>query len=294
MDSKKNRELWVLKLFEVFESHKNFEPKHKSEWEGSINTFGRDKDVVFKRIGYFHYEVKLKAQVQLWYDYITGTKKRFWFGFQFNTTDERNYFIKKASQNKPANVVFNISNPSFDDSTAENLLYVKEDWKNDYSYFGIYANDGNEEKAIKKISQLIKNKVFAHEYYIANRRYGIEESDEHKYLKNWVFENYQKIGIKSIILSKSTIEYPYKYTGDQVDILFQLNSTDYALIEIELENAMSGFHQLNKYRALLAAEKGYEVNDHKRIRAILVAWKISSGVKKMCDKYQIETYIKKI
>jgi len=103
------------------------------------------------------------------------------------------------------------------------------------------------------------------------KKYGaLGESDDHKNLKELVANNPNILNLGPSVITK--VEYSF-CTGDRVDILFEINDTHRAVVEIELmgeENILIGIHQAIKYRALAATEKQYSTED-KKILAFVVA-----------------------
>jgi RecB family endonuclease NucS len=63
----------------------------------------------------------------------------------------------------------------------------------------------------------------------------------------------------------------------------------YTIVEVETTDALPGAHQLIKYRALLCAQKGLQLNASK-VKGVLVAWAIPRDVKRFCKKYGLEAW----
>jgi len=116
------------------------------------------------------------------------------------------------------------------------------------------------------------------------------ESERHKKLKLFIRDNPDRIGIMDIVRGMDERYYP---THDHVDVWFEdFTGTKY-VVEIELEGddkLLIGAKQLIKYRALEAAEWGWDVKDP-RVKAILVAYNIE-GIdnKKICKNYSIKRF----
>jgi hypothetical protein len=124
---------------------------------------------------------------------------------------------------------------------------------------------------------------------LIKRKYGRGgESKEHKQLKEYVSLNPDKIGlIKSEV--KSHLEHAY-ISGDLVDILFEpTNGNANTVVEIELDNVIPGIHQAIKYRALRCSQLGFSLID-KNVKATVVAWKLSTKERALCEKYDIDFF----
>ena len=121
---------------------------------------------------------------------------------------------------------------------------------------------------------------------LLKRKYGKGgESREHRELKKYISNHPEKIGlIKNEV--NSFLEHKY-ISGDLVDILFESkNKSLDTVLEIELDNAIPGIHQIIKYRALRCAQIGYGLMN-KRVKAVIVAWQFSRLEKELCKKYEI-------
>jgi hypothetical protein len=117
--------------------------------------------------------------------------------------------------------------------------------------------------------------------------YGeIEESEEHRKLKNSIADNPSIIGLPANL--KGEVERLF-ITDDKADIVFEDKSEGkYFVVEIETyENVRKGAYQALKYKVLLCAEKGLEVTSNKVI-AYLVAHVYDKEAGEICKKYGIE------
>jgi hypothetical protein len=116
--------------------------------------------------------------------------------------------------------------------------------------------------------------------------YGeIEESEEHKKLKNSIAKDPSMIGLPTNL--KGKVERKF-VTEDKADIVFaDKGEGKYFVVEIETyENVHKGVYQALKYKILLCAEKGLEITSD-RIMAYLVARVKDREADKICKKYGI-------
>ena len=113
------------------------------------------------------------------------------------------------------------------------------------------------------------------------------ESAAHVNLKEYVATNPQSIGLPQNALAFVEYKFP---TGDQVDIAFELNDKNWAVVEIELEGKLQnliGVFQVVKYRALQLAvfkSKGIDLN----VAGYLVAHSIPAEVRDFAKTLNIE------
>jgi len=123
------------------------------------------------------------------------------------------------------------------------------------------------------------------------RKYGSGgEGSHHLELKRWVAAHPEEIGLphESIAITE------YKYIcHDRADILFTLPDEKFAVVEIETNDPLPGYHQVLKYHTLTCAEKGFPL-DSSRVKKILVAWFIPENVARFCEQYGIHCVEKKI
>jgi hypothetical protein len=137
-------------------------------------------------------------------------------------------------------------------------------------------------KGLRALSAIPRNKRIA-----KKRKYGPGgEGGNHKKLKKWVAENPQSIGLKNV--KHYELEYVF-LSGDTVDILFELENGDDAIVEIETTIPLPGCHQAIKYRALRCAERMLDL-DSTTVKAILVAWGVTQEVREFCNRYNILPY----
>lgn len=119
------------------------------------------------------------------------------------------------------------------------------------------------------------------------RKYGPGgEGEKHKILKEWIATHPQDIGLETIKHYKK--EYVF-LSGDTVDILFEIDDENDAVVEIETNYPFPGCYQAIKYRALRCAQRSLDL-DSDKVKAIIVAWEISDEIKRFCDKYKIIYY----
>ncbi len=88
---------------------------------------------------------------------------------------------------------------------------------------------------------------------------GGGESVAHWALKHWIAERPQLLGLSPD--ARPSIEFGFR-TGDRVDVLFDNHGPRRAAVEVEVEGARElevGVHQAIKYRALAAAERGWDL-----------------------------------
>ena len=87
------------------------------------------------------------------------------------------------------------------------------------------------------------------------RKYGPSgESIDHRKLKEWILDHPEDIGLRGVL--ESHLEYEF-FTGDRVDLLFDLEGDRYAVVEIETDNPLPGAFQALKYKVLKCAELGF-------------------------------------
>jgi len=101
------------------------------------------------------------------------------------------------------------------------------------------------------------------------RKYGAGgEGSSHRKLKDWIFKNPHALGLKGVLRRHK--EYPLA-SGDRADVVFDLMSDRYAVVEIETDSPIVGVHQALKYKVLKCAEAGLDIKSA-RVAAYLVAW----------------------
>ena len=81
-------------------------------------------------------------------------------------------------------------------------------------------------------------------------------------------------------------------SGDLPDIVFIYDNNKYAVVEIEIMDPLPGAYQSLKYKVLLCAEKSLPINSES-VKSFLVAPIIPDQIKDFCQKYGVETRIKK-
>lgn len=82
-------------------------------------------------------------------------------------------------------------------------------------------------------------------------------------------------------------------TMDLPDIVFSYGKGFYLAAEIETTNAEPGAYQCIKYRSLICAQRELKLDDPS-VSAALVAFKIDSRVKSICDRYRIARRTKRL
>jgi hypothetical protein len=116
----------------------------------------------------------------------------------------------------------------------------------------------------------------------AHRKYGSGgEGKEHRLLKKHFERHPEQLGLNGIVRRQK--EYAF-ISGDSADLVFWHKHGNITIVEIETDIPHPGAHQLIKYRALMCAEGGLRL-DSPKVRAILVAWSLPSGVRAFCRKY---------
>jgi len=125
---------------------------------------------------------------------------------------------------------------------------------------------------------------------IARKYGGAGEGENHKRLKEWVACHPEIIGLANVM--NHEVEHPF-ISGDAVDILFEQDNGNDAVVEIETTTPLPGCHQAIKYRALRCAERLLPL-DSDRVKAILVAWEVQQQAKDFCEEYNILWYEIKI
>lgn len=123
------------------------------------------------------------------------------------------------------------------------------------------------------------------------RKYGSTgEGENHKRLKEWVAGNPGFLGLKSVTnIEVDSHVFP---PGDTPDIVFTCNGR-IAVVEIETECPMPGAYQALKYKTLVCAERGLDIQSS-AVTSFLVAWVIPEDVKRFCDRYGIQTKVKRL
>jgi len=116
------------------------------------------------------------------------------------------------------------------------------------------------------------------------------EGVEHKKLKEWVAQNPKELELANV--KNTEIEHVF-ISGDVADVVFELESGKYAVVEIETINPLPGCYQALKYKVLKCAELGVDVKSSD-VEPILVAWSIPREVKDFCHKYGIHFVEKKL
>ena len=97
------------------------------------------------------------------------------------------------------------------------------------------------------------------------------ESEAHRLLKLYVAERPQLLGLSPGAVP--SVEHPFM-TGDRVDVLFGNHGPKRSVVEVEVEGereVLVGIHQAIKYRALAAAQDGFQLTDP-QVRAYVVAY----------------------
>ena len=113
---------------------------------------------------------------------------------------------------------------------------------------------------------------------------GGGEGEAHRTLKLRVAADPTLVGLPKDSLAR--VEYVYRYTGDRVDICFELPDGSAAVVEIETICPLPGAHQCIKYRALLQAERG-EALGEPGVDAILVAYDFDLATRTFAGEYGI-------
>ncbi len=125
------------------------------------------------------------------------------------------------------------------------------------------------------------------------RKYGIGgEGKDHKKLKEWIFNNPKEIGIDPKTIKNKQMEYTFP-SGDTADLLFEMKSNKYIVVEIETIDPNPGIYQALKYKVLKCMEIKENI-DSKNVESFLVAWNIPKELKNFCYRYGIKFVEKKL
>ncbi len=141
----------------------------------------------------------------------------------------------------------------------------------------------------RRIPQTVRNIALRRERDL-QRKYGPGgESDEHKRLKHWVLDHPESV-IDGPVLRQHE-EYRFE-SGDRADIVFDLPSKRYCVVEIETDVPTPGAHQALKYRTLKCAQLGLDVKSP-QVEAALVAWE-GPADEGFCRRYGIRLVKKRL
>lgn len=114
------------------------------------------------------------------------------------------------------------------------------------------------------------------------------EGEEHRDLKERIAANPSEV-LSEDGLSLFEVEFPFKCTGDRIDVVLRDKDKKFVAVEVEVEcdrNHLAGALQCMKYRAMLAY---YFERPIEEVRCILAAHKIASEVNARCSAFEIET-----
>lgn len=117
-------------------------------------------------------------------------------------------------------------------------------------------------------------------------------SKEHEALTKFCAENPTELGLSQVKQMPGRTDYEF-LCGDRPDVVFEMRGGKYAVLEIETDDPEPGFHQALKYRTLMCAHQRLPL-DSRKVRGILVAWNVSPKVRRLCKKYAIEFFERKI
>lgn len=118
---------------------------------------------------------------------------------------------------------------------------------------------------------------------------GVGEGEPHLKLKKFVAQNPKVIGLSTNELGIEEFQF---ISGDACDIVFELNTSEFTVVEIKngiRGELIKGIFQAIKYRALLKAVKGYRKECH--VYAFLVAYNIPNDIAKYGNEFDIECKI---
>ena len=132
----------------------------------------------------------------------------------------------------------------------------------------------------------LSNQISVTKKVALGRKYPGGEGKEHLALKNWIAGHPAAVGLPAN--STPYVEHIFA-SGDCVDIAFQLPTGAWAVVEIETTQPFPGAHQVVKYRALLAAQRGWKLDTNK-VTGILAAWGYEKRVLEFCRRYGIQTW----
>ncbi len=137
--------------------------------------------------------------------------------------------------------------------------------------------------AVPFVSGALKANISPKRLSAIARKYPGGEGQEHRSLKEWIAAHPKAIGLVSNAVPD--VEHDFA-SGDCVDIAFKTPDGSRVVVEIETTQPFPGAHQVIKYRALMAAENGLQL-DSPKVKGILVAWDYSSSELAFCKKYDI-------
>jgi hypothetical protein len=116
------------------------------------------------------------------------------------------------------------------------------------------------------------------------------EGDVHRALKERIAADPSGVlGEPGLTLQE--IEFPFRCTGNRIDVLLRDQDKRYIAVEVEVDfdqNHLAGALQCMKYRAMLAY---FFKRPLQEVRCILVAHDIASEVNTRCATYKIETAV---
>ncbi len=115
---------------------------------------------------------------------------------------------------------------------------------------------------------------------------GGGEGPEHRILKEYVAAH------PSIVLNEDQVttirmEYPFP-SGDRADIALKDQAGRFIGVEVEIlqnDSQIEGLLQAVKYRHMIAVMEGVTFEE---CRAVLVAYTLSDGIKRLCSRYDVQ------
>jgi hypothetical protein len=122
----------------------------------------------------------------------------------------------------------------------------------------------------------------------ARQRDGVEESEEHRQLKDFIAENPSKrLGERGLTTLHKEFPFP---THDKADLVLVDREGRIVGLEVEVsvsDDEITGVLQAIKYRFMLALMKERKYFE---TRAFLVAYSISQAMRQVCKFYDVETF----
>lgn len=139
-------------------------------------------------------------------------------------------------------------------------------------------------ESIEKQPEDFHKEAYAYSDFISSHPTG--EGENHLRLKNYIAENPHVIGLPTSACP--SIEFQF-VSGDSCDVTFDLDSNEYAVVEIkngDRGELVKGIYQAIKYRALMKAEKG--LGSDVTVNAFLVAYTIPPDIAQFASRFNIE------
>ncbi len=121
------------------------------------------------------------------------------------------------------------------------------------------------------------------------RRGATPEGQAHLQLKAYVARHPEALGLRTT--ESGQLEYAF-VSGDECDVVFDLGSAGYAVVEIKNGHRgelIKGVYQAVKYRALIAAEKGHGAPYP--VHTFLVAYEIPEDIANFARRFDVQCQV---